>query len=90
MSRATPQDEVNTMVLEAVVKDDGTLIAQAPESLRGQRVKIIVKTGAAATSRSKKLAQWENMTRALRDIDALELPPTPDSEQAQAAADAGE
>ena len=43
MSRAIPQVEVNTMVLEAVVKDDGTLIAKAPDSLRGKRVKIIVR-----------------------------------------------
>ncbi len=63
------------MTLDAVVKDDGTLIAKAPKSLWGQQLKIEILTESDKTrTPRKKHSQWEKMKQALQDIDALNLP----------------
>lgn len=61
------------MVLEAIVKEDGTLIAKAPKALWGKKFEIIVNTESKSRP-PRKLSQWERMKRALQDIDALNLP----------------
>ena len=63
------------MTLDAVVKDDGTLIAKAPKSFWGQQLKIEILTeGDNTHAPRKKSSQWEKMKQALQDIDALNLP----------------
>ncbi len=63
------------MTLDAIVKDDGTLIAKAPQSLWGKQLKIEVLTeGDKKRTPRKKHSQWEKMKQALQDIDALNLP----------------
>lgn len=62
------------MVLDAIVKEDGTLIAKAPKSLWGKKIKIIIDPEESSASSRKKLSQWERMKMALEEIDALQLP----------------
>lgn len=62
------------MVLEAVVKDDGTLIAKAPDSLRGKRVKIIVRQPEHQPPPPEKPSQWDEISAILDDARSLDIP----------------
>ena len=62
------------MVLDAIVKEDGTLVAKAPKSLCGKKVKITIHEEKSQQQKQKKLSQWEKMSAALEEIDALDLP----------------
>ena len=62
------------MVLDAIVKEDGTLIAKVPKSLRGKKVKITIHEEKPKKRKQKKLSQWEEMSAILKEIDALDLP----------------
>ncbi len=56
------------MTLNAIVKDDGTLIAKAPKSLKGKEVKIIVK------EKDSKKTNWEAISAILEEADQLDIP----------------
>jgi len=60
------------MILDAIVKEDGTLIAKAPESLRGKkvRIKIILKE----KKEKRSLAAWNEISAILKKADALDIP----------------
>ena len=60
------------MILDAIVKEDGTLIAKAPESLRGKkvRIKIILKE----KREKKSLAAWNELSAIFKKADALDIP----------------
>lgn len=57
------------MIVDAIVKEDGTLIAKVPKSLSGKKVKIIVKA-----EESKKPSNWEAISAILNEADMLEIP----------------
>jgi hypothetical protein len=61
------------MILDAIVKEDGTLIAKAPESLKGKkvRIKIILKE----KGEKKSLAVWNEISAILKKADTLDIPP---------------
>ncbi len=57
------------MIVDAIVKEDGTLIAKVPKSLSGKKVKIIVKA-----EESKNPSNWEAISAILNEADMLEIP----------------
>ena len=57
------------MTLDAMIQEDGTLIAKLPKAFSGKRVKITI--SAETTSH---LSQWEHMSAMLQEIDELNLP----------------
>ncbi len=57
------------MVLDAIVKEDGTLIAKAPKSLWGKKIKISV-----LEKKSKKISQWEQMSTILNEVQNFDTP----------------
>ncbi len=61
------------MTLDAIVKEDGTLIAQAPKLLRGKRVKIIVRSTRRQYA-AKKRSQWDDISAILNDARKLDIP----------------
>ena len=56
------------MTLDAIIKEDGTLIAKLPRTFSGKHVRIIIEDETPPPS------QWENMSAMLQEIDALDLP----------------
>jgi hypothetical protein len=56
------------MIIDAVVNDEGTLVAKAPEYLRGKNVRIVIK------SKNKSLTDWNLITAALEKADHLNIP----------------
>jgi len=56
------------MIIDAVVNDEGTLVAKAPEYLRGKNVRIVIK------SKNKSLADWNLIAAALGKADHLNIP----------------
>jgi hypothetical protein len=62
------------MLLDAEVKEDGTLVANIPPALWGKKIKIIIQEKMRENSR-KKRSQWEQLSQQLQAIDALNLPP---------------
>ena len=61
------------MTLDAIVKDDGTLIAKAPKLLRGKRVKIIVRP-TRRHSIPKKRTEWDDISEILNTARKLDIP----------------
>lgn len=57
------------MTLDAVVSDDGTLIAKAPKSLHGKHIKITI-----VEKTPKKPSQWENISAVLEKSETLDIP----------------
>jgi len=51
------------MTLYAEVKEDGTLIAKAPKSLWGKKVKIMIQEEKPAQRKSKKIVPKENIPK---------------------------
>ena len=68
------KNEVKTMVLDAIVKEDGTLIAKVPKSLRGKKVKITIHEEKPKKRKQKKLSQWEEISAVLKEADKLDIP----------------
>jgi ABC-type antimicrobial peptide transport system ATPase subunit len=56
------------MTLDAVVNDDGTLVAQAPRYLRGRKIRIVIK------DRNKSLSSWNEIAAILGKADRLNTP----------------
>jgi len=56
------------MVLDAIVKKDGTLVAKAPKSLNAKKVKIIVKQ-----EKEKELSNWSAISALLKEADKLDI-----------------
>ena len=57
------------MIVDAIVKEDGTLIAKVPKSLSGKKVRIIEKA-----EESKNPSNWEAISAILNEADMLEIP----------------
>jgi hypothetical protein len=64
------------MVIDAIVKEDGTLIAKAPKLLWGKRVKIIIRE-ARHTYAQKKQSQWDEISAILSEARTLDIPRRP-------------
>ncbi|GAK53150.1 hypothetical protein U14_04410 [Candidatus Moduliflexus flocculans] len=73
------------MTLDAVVKDDGTLIIKTPQSFWGKKVKVQVDTEQPTTKpqssptlatqkNQASLAQWEQIKAVFYDVDQLDFP----------------
>jgi len=56
------------MTLDAVVNDDGTLVAKAPRYLRGRKIRIVIK------DKNKSLSNWNEIATILRKADRLDTP----------------
>lgn len=56
------------MTLDAVVSDDGTLVAKAPGHLRGRKIRIVIK------DRDKSLSSWNEIAAILDKADRLDTP----------------
>jgi len=56
------------MIIDAIVNDDGTPEAKAPEYLRGKNVRVVIE------SKSKSLASWNLIAAALGKADHLNIP----------------
>lgn len=59
------------MKLNAIVKEDGTLIARAPKSLRGKKVKISLEE----KKKKKSLSAWDEISNIFKEADTLGIPP---------------
>ncbi len=57
------------MTVDAIVKEDGTLIAKVPKSLSKKKVRIIVKA-----EESENPSNWEAISAILSEADMLEIP----------------
>jgi len=63
------------MVLDAEVKADGTLVAKAPKSLHGKKVKITVREEKPKKPKQyKKVSQWEEISAILEEARTLDIP----------------
>jgi hypothetical protein len=63
------------MTLYAEVKEDGTLIAKAPKSLWGKKVKItVLEEKPKKPKQKKKLSQWEEISAVLEEARTLDIP----------------
>ena len=62
------------MILDAIVKEDGTLIAKVPKLLRGKRVKIIVRPTRRHFISLKKRTEWDDISAILNDARKLDIP----------------
>ena len=58
------------MKLDAIVKKDGTLIAKAPKSLRGKKIKIILEE----KEKNKSISAWNEIANILNQADTLDIP----------------
>jgi ABC-type antimicrobial peptide transport system ATPase subunit len=56
------------MTLDAVVNEDGTLVAKAPGHLRGRKIRIVIK------DRNKSLSSWNEIAAILGKADRLDTP----------------
>jgi len=61
------------MVLDAIVKEDGTLIAKAPKPLWGKRVQIIVRQRRRQSAQTKP-SQWDEISVILDEARMLKIP----------------
>lgn len=62
------------MLLDAEVKEDGTMIANLPKSLWGKKVKIIVRDPNQKSRSRKKRSQWDEIAPILEDARNLAIP----------------
>jgi hypothetical protein len=58
-------------MMEAIVKDDGTLIADIPKALWGKKVYITVSESAPTGQKTQALSQWDAVSTALREARAI-------------------
>lgn len=56
------------MIIDAIVHEDGTLIAKVPESLHGKRIKITL------LENKQSLQMWNEIAAILKESDALDIP----------------
>ena len=56
------------MLLEAEVKEDGTLVADVPKHLRGKKFQIIIRSKQGSSS------QWSAIAAVLKAADRLNIP----------------
>ncbi len=56
------------MILDAEVKEDGTLVAQAPRHLSGKKVRIVIR------DKTKFLSNWSAIAAILSEADRLSIP----------------
>jgi hypothetical protein len=59
------------MTLEAIVKEDGTLIAHVPESLWGKTITIQVRE---QRPQNPAHTQWDDIAAILQDARTLDIP----------------
>ena len=62
------------MLMEAIVKDDGTLIAKVPKSLWGKKIHITIAESAPEKQDAQTPSQWDLISSALQDARTLSLP----------------
>ena len=62
------------MVMEAIVKDDGTLIADIPKSLWGKKIHITIAESAPEKREAQAPSQWDAISSALHDARKLSHP----------------
>ncbi len=56
------------MILDAEVKEDGTLVAKAPRYLSGKKIQIVI------TDKNKSLSNWSSIVDVLNEADLLKVP----------------
>ena len=59
------------MVMEAMVKDDGTLIANIPESLWGKRVYITLAESILEKQEKPTQSQWDKISTVLHEARTI-------------------
>ena len=62
------------MVMEAIVKEDGTLIADVPKSLWGKKIHITITESVPEKQKTQTPTQWDAISAALHDARTLSLP----------------
>ncbi len=58
------------MIRDAIVKEDGTLIAKVPRSLSGKKIKITL----GEKGKKKDLSVWGEISTILKEADTLDIP----------------
>ncbi len=58
------------MICNAIVKEDGTLIAKVPKSLSGKKIKITLEE----KGEKKDLSVWHEISTILKEADTLDIP----------------
>ncbi|MDZ7292752.1 MAG: hypothetical protein ONB44_17145 [candidate division KSB1 bacterium] len=56
------------MILDAEIKEDGTLIARVPEYLTGRKIQIVIRDN------NKSLTSWNAIADILTEADRLNVP----------------
>ena len=58
------------MITQSVVKEDGTVTVKVPTSLKGKKVKLVLKE----TSDAKSILQWNAIYKIIQKADEIKLP----------------